>query len=78
MFSAIKQTDLVEQLGYSPVNLFNVLSLVENKANVPLNADWQIFKGNENIVLFDKVIKEYGTDVSLQKVIDYLLELDST
>ena len=77
-FSSIKVTELVEKTGNIPVNLFNLLSLVEHKTNVPLNTDWQIFKENDDTVLLEKIFKEYGSNTSLQNVFDYLLECEST
>lgn len=77
-FSSIKVSELVQQTENMSVNLFNLLSLVEHKTNVPLNADWQIFKENDDTVLLEKIFKEYGTNTSLQNVFDYLLACEST
>ncbi|MBA2650298.1 MAG: ATP-dependent Clp protease ATP-binding subunit [Legionella sp.] len=76
-FSSIKFIELLEQLDNSPINLFNILSFLEKKTKVPLNADWTIFKENDDTVLFEQIIKEYGADATLQKVFDYLLELET-
>lgn len=77
-FSSIKLTNLVEQVGNVPVNIFNLLSLVEHQTNVPLNTDWQIFKENDDTALLEKIFKEYGSNTNLQNVFDYLLECEST
>lgn len=78
LFSSIKLNELIEQAGNVPVNLFNLLSLVEHKTNVPLSTDWQIFKENDDTILLEKISKNHGVNTSLQNVFDYLLECEST
>lgn len=60
-----------------PVNLFNVLSSIEGKNNVVLSDDWQIFKENNDTILFNQIIEEQGSSTSLESAISYLLESES-
>lgn len=77
IFSSIKFLELTEQLSNSNLNLFNLLSFLERKTNIRLDDNWQIFKENDDTLLFDKIIKEYGIDATLNDAIDYLLESES-
>lgn len=71
--------DLVLGLKHNntPVNLFNILSFVEEKNNVAFSDDWHIFKENNDTILFNQIIEEQGSSATLQSAISYLLESES-
>lgn len=78
-FSTVKFTDLVKQIDSksAPINLFNLLSLIETPTTISLESDWYIFREHDDTLLFNKLVNECGVNASLENAFNYLIESES-
>lgn len=77
--SSVNLNELIQQLNSNnrPINLFEILSLLEAQTNIVLDGEWCLFKENNDKAIFNQIIQDHGPNINLQNALNYLLEPES-
>ncbi|HHU0010658.1 TPA: AAA family ATPase, partial [Legionella pneumophila] len=77
--SSVNLNELIQQLNSNnrPINLFEILSLLEAQTNIVLDGEWCLFKENNDKAIFNQIIQDHGPNINLQNALNYLLESES-
>lgn len=70
--------DLIQHLkdNHLPLNMFNLLSSIEERKFIH-EEDWIIFKTQNDVLLFERIMNELSHNVKLNDAINYLISTES-